>query len=222
MKVVIFGATGMVGQSALIECERDAGVTEVLAVVRKPSGLQRGKVRELVHQDFLDFRPVADALTGFDACFWCLGVTSAGRSEADYTRVTHDFTVAAAQVLAERNPQMTFVFVSGAGTDASSKTMWARVKGRAEDAVAALPFRAVYLFRPAIIRPEEGVRSKTRAYRLGYAVLAPLFPLIKLLAPAHATTSTRVGRAMLAAARQGAGKTILENQDIDALGQSAA
>jgi uncharacterized protein YbjT (DUF2867 family) len=219
MKVIVFGATGMVGQGVLRECLLDPEVTEVLAVVRKAGTLARQeKLRELAHQDFLDFRAAADALTGYDACFWCLGITSAGMNESDYTRVTHDYTVAAARVLAERNPKMTFVFVSGAGTDAKSKTMWARVKGKAEDAVAALPFRAAYLFRPAFIRPARGIKSKTRSYRILYAALAPVFPLVKLVAPRHATTTEAVGRAMLRVAKEGAGKTVLENWDIDALG----
>ena len=221
MKVVLFGATGMVGQGALRECLLDPEVETVLAVVRKPGELEpHAKLRELVHEDFLDFSPVADALTGYGACLWCLGITSAGMSEADYTRVTYGFTLAAAKVLAERNPAMTFIFVSGASTDAGGKAMWARVKGRAENAVAALPFKAAYMFRPGFIQPKHGIVSKTRSYRILYAVLTPAIPVLKLLMPKMLTTSEILGRAMLAVAKSGAGKTVLESPDINALGQS--
>ena len=183
MKVILFGATGMIGQAVLRECIADPGVARVLTVGRSASAAHSPKVQQLVHKDFLDFTAVAADMTGYDACFWCLGVTSAGMSEADYTRVTHDYTVAAASVLAKANPGMTFVFVSGQGTDSSEagRIMWARVKGRAENAVLKLPFKAAYCVRPAFIQPMHGITSRTRLYRLAYAVTTPLFPLLRHL-----------------------------------------
>src|SRR5688572_9853179 len=189
MKVVIFGATGMVGQGVLLECLRDPGVELVLIVGRRPSGRSHAKITELVHEDFANFSAVESKLAGYDACFFCLGVTSAGLSEADYTRVTVDYTLAAARPLAKLNPGMTFVFVSGAGTNSTSKTMWARVKGRAENEVLALPFKRAYAFRPAFIQPLDGITSRTTLYRVFYRVLAPFAPLLRRIAPKYITTT---------------------------------
>ena len=218
MKVILFGATGMVGQGVLRECLLDPEVAEVLAVGRAATGRSDPKLRELVHQDFIDFSAVADGLTGYDACFFCLGISSAGLSEADYRHVTYDFTLAAAQVLAARNPAMTFIYVSGTGTDSTARgrSMWARVKGETENALLALPFKAAYMFRPGIIQPLHGVKSKTKLYRAAYLVAAPLFPILKRLVPKHLTTSEQVGRAMLAIAKRGAPVRHLENADINA------
>jgi uncharacterized protein YbjT (DUF2867 family) len=221
MKIILFGGTGMVGRGVLRECLLAADVSEVLSVVRRPSGETHPKLRELVHADFTDFRPVADALTGFDACFWCLGVSSFRMNEAAYTRVTYDFTVAAAQVVADRNPNMTFVFVSGQGSDSTEqgRVMWARVKGRAENALARMPFKAVYILRPGFIQPLHGISSRTRSYRVLYAMIKPFMPLIRLLAGApRITTTEAIGRAMLIAARRGAPVKILGNREINALG----
>jgi uncharacterized protein YbjT (DUF2867 family) len=217
MKVILFGATGMVGQGVLRESLLDPQVQSVLAVGRSSTGQQHPKLRELLRKDLYSYAGVEAELTGYDACFFCLGVTSAGMSEADYRRVTVDIAAAAGRTLAPRNPGMTFVFVSGAGTDLSSSTMWARVKGEAENAVLALPFKAAYAFRPAFIRPMHGITSRTFAYRLFYTVLAPIFPLFKALFPKHYLTTEQIGRAMLNAVRKGALKRILESQDIAAL-----
>jgi uncharacterized protein YbjT (DUF2867 family) len=219
MKVILFGATGMVGQGVLRECLLDPGVERVLAVGRSPTGQTHDKLREIVHRDLADYASVSGELAGYDACFFCLGVSSAGMSEADYRRVTRDIAVAAARALVEKTPAMTFVFVSGAGADGTgkSRTMWARVKGEAENAILALPFERKYVFRPAFIRPGKGITSRTRSYRVLYAALAPLGPLLNAVAPRHVTTSERVGRAMLNAARYGAPKAVLENDDINAL-----
>jgi uncharacterized protein YbjT (DUF2867 family) len=218
MKVILFGATGMVGQGVLRECLLDPEVSEVLAVGRAATGASDPKLKELVHQDFTDFSAIAERLTGYDACFFCLGVSSAGMAEADYRHVTYDFTLAAARVLAARNPAMTFVYVSGTGTDSTARgrSMWARVKGETENALLALPFKAAYMFRPGIIQPLHGVKSKTKLYRAAYLVAAPLFPILKHLAPKHLTTSEQVGRAMLAVAKRGAPVKHLENGDINA------
>lgn len=221
MKVILFGATGMVGQGVLLECLRDSGVERVLIVGRRPSGQSHPKITELVHEDFADFSEAPFA--GYDACFFCLGVTSAGMSEAEYTRVTVDYTMAAARPLAKLNPGMTFVFVSGAGTDSTgkSRTMWARVKGRAENEVFAL-FKNAYAFRPAFIQPLDGITSRTRAYRIFYKVLAPFSSLLRRIAPKYVTTTAEVGRAMLHVARLGWSSAVLENADIEAAATAAA
>ena len=209
MKVILFGSTGMVGQGVLRECLQDPGVTEVVAVVRSPTGQQHAKLRELIHEDFTDFTGVE--LDG-DACFWCLGVSSNGMSEADYTRITHDYTLAAAKVMVR--PTMTFVFVSGTG--AERDLMWARVKRKTEEDLAAMPFKAVYVFWPGMIQPLHGIRSRTRLYNVLYPVLYPLMLLIKLVNPKLVTDTQRVGRAMLNVYRRGFPKQVLENPDINA------
>jgi uncharacterized protein YbjT (DUF2867 family) len=216
MNVLLFGATGMVGQGVLRECLIDPEVQSVLAIGRSATGQQHTKLRELVHRDFLDFSAIENELSGFDACFFCLGVSSAGMQEEDYRRVTYDITMAAAQTLARLNPDMTFVYVSGMGTDSSERgrTMWARVKGRTENALLRLPFKAAYMFRPGVIVPLDGIKSKTRLYRLFYAVMGPVLPLLNAF-PKYVTTTEQVGRAMIKVAKHGATKSVLENSDIN-------
>ena len=216
MKVIIFGATGMVGQGVLRECLLDPGVERVLAVTRTPIGQQDAKLRELIHDDFTSFTAVERELTGYDTCFFCLGVSSVGMAEDAYRRVTYDFTLAAAQVLARANPDMTFIYVSGAGTDSSEsgRVMWARVKGRTENALLRLPFKA-FMFRPGIIQPLHGIRSKTKLYNALYVLMIPLLWLLKLLTPKSITTTEQVGLAMLAVAKRGSAKKILEAEDIN-------
>ncbi|WP_436497302.1 epimerase [Actinokineospora sp. HUAS TT18] len=218
MKVVIFGASGMVGQGVLRESLLATDVTEVIAVGRSPLGKSHPKLREIVHKDMLDLTPIADDLTGFDACFYCLGVSSAGMSEVEYTRITHDFTLAAGRVLAERNPGMTFIYVSGYGTDSTEqgRTMWARVKGRTENELMSLPL-AAFMFRPGFIRPMHGVKSKTTLYRLLYAVISPLSGLIQRIAPNQVSTTEGIGKAMLEVARSGGPQPILGTRAINAL-----
>jgi len=224
MNVILFGATGMVGQGVLRECLLDPGVKSVLAIGRSTTGQQHEKLRELVHQDFFDFSTIESQLSGFDACFFCLGVSSAGMNEADYTRVTYDLTLAAARTLAKVAPDMTFVYVSGAGTDGTElgRSMWARVKGKTENALLKLPFKAAYMFRPAVIQPLHGIVSKTRLYRAAYVVAAPLMLLMKKVAPKYITTTEQVGRAMLEVARHGAPKRVIENSDIAGLAGTAS
>jgi uncharacterized protein YbjT (DUF2867 family) len=221
IKVIVFGATGMVGQGALRECLLDPGVEAVLAVGRRATGQGHPKLREVVHRDFLDFSAIERDLAGYDACLYALGVSSAGMSESDYTRVTHDFALAAAQAVLRNNPASTFVFVSGASTDGTEKgrLMWARVKGRTENAILRLPFKASYMFRPAYIQPLHGIVSSTRMVRVMYAAVAPLYPLWKALFPDHVTTTEVLGRAMIRAARDGAPQRVLENRDINTLGE---
>jgi len=220
MRVIIFGATGMVGQSVLRECLLDEGVKGVLSIGRSKTGQQHDKLREIVHRDLTDYASIADELAGYDACFFCLGVSSSGMTAEDYRRVTHDTAVAAGRALVAASPSMTFVFVSGAGTDAKSKTMWARVKGEAENAILAMPFTGKYAFRPGLIRPMHGITSRTRSYRVLYAVIRPIVPLLDALFPSYVTTTERVGRAMLNVARKGFSKPILENADINAAAAS--
>jgi uncharacterized protein YbjT (DUF2867 family) len=210
----------MVGQGVLRECLLDPGVEAVLAVGRRATGQRHPRLREIVHADLGDLSAIEDQLTGYDACFYCLGVSSAGMSEQDYHRVTYDYAMAAARALAGRNPGMTFVFVSGAGTDGTERgrTMWARVKGKTENALLGMPFRAAYMFRPAYIQPLHGIASPARATRILYAVMAPLYPVWKRLFPRYVTTTEQMGRAMLEVARRGAGKRVLENHDINEIG----
>jgi uncharacterized protein YbjT (DUF2867 family) len=224
MKVILFGATGMIGQGVLRECLLDAGVSEVLSVSRRPGGVSHAKLRELIHADFTDFSAVAGQFAGFDACFFCLGVSSRGMGEAAYTRVTHDFAMAAAEPMARLNPGMTFVFVSGMGTDSTEKgrLMWARVKGKAENALARLPFKAVYMIRPGYIQPMHGARSSDRATRFMYFFMRPFYPLWKLLFRRYVTTTETIGKAMLRVAREGWPDRILESNGINAAGAASA
>ena len=219
MKVLIFGASGMVGKGVLRECLLDPGVERVTAIGRSASGVSDPKLRDLVHGDMWNYSDIEKDLTGLDACFFCLGVTSAGMKEADYERVTYGIAVAAAETLARLNPGMTFVFVSGAGSDSSEKgrVMWARIKGKTENAILRLPFKGAYVFRPGVIQPLHGIRSRTTAYNVAYVVLGPLIPLLRWAMPGQILTTEQIGRAMLKVARSGAPKRVLESKDINAL-----
>jgi uncharacterized protein YbjT (DUF2867 family) len=209
MKVILFGATGMVGQGLLRECLLDAEVSEVLVVVRSATGRRHAKLREIIHEDFNDFSTLQiDA----DACFWCIGVSVAGMGEAEYTRVTYGYTIAAAKALAR--PTMTFVFVSAAG--AQGNAMWARVKRRTEEALFALPFKAVYVFRPAMIQPLHGIKSRTRLYNVIYPLIYPLMLLARMANAGFVTDTEHLGKAMLRVARSGFPKEVLEARDINA------
>jgi len=215
MKVILFGATGMVGQAVLRECLRDDSVESVLAVGRNPTGVTHPKLRESIRKDLFDF-DVTD-LQGYDACFFCLGVSSAGMSEPEYTRLTYDLTLGWARSLAQLHPAMTFIYVSGTGT--GGKAMWAQVKGRTEDALLAL-FPNAYMFRLAMLLPMNREISKTRWTRVSYAVFRPLLPLIRAIAPGAVITTEEFGRAMIRAARDGAAKRVLESRDLRKLGAS--
>ena len=219
MNVLLFGATGMVGQGVLRECLLDPDVDSVVAIGRSPSGRLHSKLREILHGDFTDYKAIESQLRGFDACFFCLGITSAGKTEEQYTRITYDITLSAAETLARLNSGMTFVFVTGLGTDSSEtgRVMWARVKGRTENALLRLPFKAAYMFRPGFIEPRFGVLSRTGWYRAAYAVTRPLFPVLRGMFPNHVLATDEIGRAMLIVARDGAPKPVLEARDIRAL-----
>jgi uncharacterized protein YbjT (DUF2867 family) len=221
MNVLLFGASGMVGQGVLRECLSASDVALVETVGRTGTGWQHPTWREVVHADLFDCDAIADDLKGFDACFFCLGVSSAGMQESDYQRLTYDLTLAVARTLAALNPNMTFIYVSGAGTDSTEagRQMWARVKGRTENALQQLPFKAVYLFRPGIIQPLHGIRSKTPSYQLFYSLTRPLLTPLRMLFPNAILTTQIMGQAMLNAARQGAPKAVLESKDIRMLAE---
>ncbi len=209
MKAMIFGATGMVGQGVLRECLADSRIERVVTVGRTATGQRHAKLTEIVHADLFDLSSIENALGGFDACFFCLGVSSFRMSEADYTRLTYDLTFGVARTLARLNPGMRFTYVSGAGTDSTErgKSMWARVKGRTENALLRMPFAAVYLFRPGVILPMDGIRSRTPVYRALYTLGNPLWPILRRAFPRSVTTTQELGRAMIAvsAARRESG-----------------
>jgi uncharacterized protein YbjT (DUF2867 family) len=214
MDILIFGATGMVGQSVLRECLQASDVKRVVAVGRQSTGLVHERLSEIITPDLTHLEAHRDGLKPFDACFFCLGVSSVGMSEADYTHVTYDITLSVARILLRENPQMTFAYVSGASTNAHGKRMWEQVKGRTENALVALGFKAAYMFRPGIIQPMHAVRSKTTGYRVAYALATPLFGIIRKFWPRSIVTSEQVGLAMLGVARRGYAKAILEVPDI--------
>ena len=220
MKVLIFGATGMVGQGVLRECLQDSGVELTVTIGRSATGMHHPRLREIVHADLSDYSAIEDQLAGFDACFFTLGAASSEMRQADYERITCGFTLAAAEALSRLNPRMTFIYVSGSGTDSSEKglMMWARVKGRTENALLRLPLSA-YMFRPGFIEPLDGIQSKTPSYRLFYKVGGPLLPLLRRALPNRILTTRQVGQAMLAVARRGYAKRVLEARDIRAVAE---
>ena len=217
MKVILFGATGMVGQGVLRECLLDPGVESVLAIGRSSTGQRHAKLREIVHGDFLDYSAIESRLAGYDACFFCLGVSSVGMDEQRYRHLTYDITLAAATALSRLNPRMVFIYVTGRGTDSSEKgsLMWARVKGKTENDLLRLPFKAAYMFRPAGIQPLHGIRSKTSWVQAIYVAAAPLLSLLNRVAPSYMTTTEQVGRAMIKVARDGFPRPVLESEDIN-------
>lgn len=221
MKVMLFGATGMVGQGVLQECLRDPDVDKVLCVGRTPPLQKHPKRHDLIRENLLDLAPIESDLAGYDACFFCLGISSVGMSEANYQHITYDMTLAVAQTLAKKNPEMVFIYVSGMGSDPSEqgRSMWARVKGKTENALLRLPFKASYMFRPGFIQPLHGIQSKTKLYRYTYMLTRPLYPLWKALFPQWVTTTENVGRAMLNAVKRGSSTPYLENRDINKLAQ---
>jgi uncharacterized protein YbjT (DUF2867 family) len=218
MKVLIFGATGMVGQGVLRECLRAPDVELVATVGRGATGMRDPKLSEILCADIGDLAAVKTDFVGFDACFFSLGVSAAGMKEADYERITYGLTLAAAQTLSRLNPGMTFIYVSGAGTDSTERgrVMWARVKGRTENALLQLPLKA-FMFRPGLIEPLDGIQSKTPAYRVMYKLMKPLLPLLHWALPNQVLSTREIGQAMLAVARRGYEKRILETKDIRAV-----
>ena len=213
----------MVGAGALVECLADPRVESVLVIGRSPTGRTQPKLREVIHTDFFAYDALQAEFATCDACFFCLGVSSVGMSEDAYTRLTYDLTLAAARAMVAVNPRLTFCYITGAGTDSSEqgRTMWARVKGRTENALLALPFRAAFMFRPAFIQPVKGVRSKTGWYQTFYTIAAPLYPVLHGIFPQLTTTTASLGRALIQVAAVGYHKPILNSRDINALGATA-
>ena len=222
MRVIVFGATGMIGSGVLLECIADPRIESIVSVVRQAIGVEHPKLRERVHEDFLDLVPICADFADADACFYCLGVSSAGMNEEDYRRVTYDFTTAAAKEILAESPHSTFCFVSGAGTDGSGRgrVMWARVKGQTEQALLGMPFKAAYMFRPGYIQPLKGVRSKTALYQMIYNVAGPLYPVMRMFMPSYVTTTVDLAHAMIEAARVGCERRVLETPDINRLAQT--
>jgi uncharacterized protein YbjT (DUF2867 family) len=219
INVIITGATGMVGKGVLLECLDHPGVQSVLSVSRRPLEMSHDKLKELIVEDFFSLQGYAQKLNGYNACFFCLGTSAFGMREEEYRKITYDLTVQFALTLLEMNDDMTFCYVSGAGTDSAEKSrqMWARVKGRTENALLRMPFRAAYMFRPGVIQPLKGVRSATKLYNAMYTVLNPVVSILRRLSPGLATTSVEVGQAMIHAVLYGYDKKHLENLDIHLL-----
>ena len=221
MRVILFGATGMIGAGVLQECLEDAGVEAVLVVGRHTCGVTHAKLRELIRTDFFDYADIAGDLAAHDACFFCLGVSAAGMKEAEYHRLTYELTMVAAQAVSVEGRQVAFCYVSGEGTDSTEagRLMWARVKGKTENSLLGMPLDA-FIFRPGYIHPVKGVRSPQVTYRILHAVVGPIYPLMRRFLSVHMTTTENIGRAMIRAARRGYSKRILENPDIDVLAAS--
>jgi hypothetical protein len=202
----------MVGEGVLYECLNHPAVNSILVVNRQPCGYSHEKLKEIIHKDFSDLSPVANELSGLDACYFCMGVSSIGKKEEEYKRVTYDITMRIAQILVKHNPYLTFCYVSGAGTDSTEKgrIMWARVKGKTENDLLNLPFKAAYMFRPGYIQPTKGLMNTYKMYK----VLSPVYPLIKLLFSKYATTLREIGLAMINVTLNGSDKKMLECNDI--------
>lgn len=213
---IIFGSTGMLGQAVLTECLSDTEVESVLIVNRRKSNFSHPKLREIVHHDLFNLTPIAGELSGYNTCFFCLGVSSAGMSEKEYHKTTYELTLHVAKTLLQTGEEMTLCYVSGTGTDSTEqgKVMWARVKGKTENALLAMPFKKAFMFRPAYIQPTKGIKSRTPLYNLLYAITSPFYFLLKH-SDRFVTNSGTFAKAMLLAARYGYEKNILENTDIN-------
>jgi uncharacterized protein YbjT (DUF2867 family) len=214
VKVILFGATGMVGQGALRECLLSPDVDRVLLVGRTSANVNNPNAEELIAPDLFDLTRFEPQLTGYDACLFCLGVSAAGMKEPEYRRVTYDLTLSIAERLARLNPQMTFEYISGAGTNPQSRQMWARVKGETELALLRLPFKAAYMLRPGYIQPMHGIRSKTDWYQRMYDIFTPIYPIMVKLMRSFVLSTEELGQAMLHIASHGAPKPILTTSDL--------
>ncbi len=212
LRVIITGASGMVGEGVLHECLKHQDVEAVLVVNRRPCGVEHPKLREIIHKDFFDLSSIEDQLTGYKGCYFCAGVSSVGKKENEYKRITYDLTISFANTLVKLNPDMTFCYISGVGTDSTEKgkSMWARVKGKTENDLLELPFKGVYMFRPGYIQPTKGLRNTYKIYK----VVAPFYPLWKLIFPKYVTTLREIGLAMINVTLYGSSKQILECRDI--------
>jgi len=218
LKVVLFGSSGMIGQGVLEECLNNDLVEAVLVVNRMACGVTHPKLKEIIHLNMFDLAPSANELTGYNTCLYCLGVTSAGLGEEEYNTMTYELTLHVATVLLKLNKGMTFCYISGAGTDSTEKgsIMWARVKGKTENGLLKMPFKAAYMFRPGYIQPMKGVKSKTRLYRVMYSLFKPFYFILKHI-ESMVTDSETLGKAMILVASEGYEKKILESSDINAI-----
>ncbi|MEM9674510.1 MAG: NAD-dependent epimerase/dehydratase family protein [Bacteroidota bacterium] len=221
MKVIITGATGMVGKGVLLECLDHEAISEVLVIGRNPVGITHPKLKELLHQDFTDFSNLKDALANYDACYFCLGISAAGLSEEQYRKITYDYTMALAKVLYQNNPAMTFIYVSGQGTDSAEKSsmMWARVKGKTENDLLATGFRQAYMFRPGFIIPLRGIKSRTKTYQFMYDYFMWLVRVVKAIAPNSVVNTTQIGLAMIQTTLDGYEKNIIAPKDVIVLAE---
>ena len=212
LHVIVTGATGMVGEGVLQEALESEAVEKVLVINRKPCGILHSKLSEVIHDNFFDLTPIADLLRPYDACFFCLGVSSVGKKEPEFYRLTYTLTLHVATLLSQFNPQMTFCYISGAGTDSSEngKMMWARVKGKTENDLSKLPFKKVYNFRPGILQPTPGLKNTLPYYRY----INWLLPVVNMLAPKYISTLKELGKAMITTASKGYEKDVLEVADI--------
>jgi len=215
-KVIITGATGMVGKGVLLECLDHDSISEVLVIGRNPLGIKHLKLKELIHSDFTNFVEVKDKLLGYDACFYCLGISAAGLKEEQYKRITYDFTLALAKSLFKISPKMTFNYVSGEGTDSSEKgrMMWARVKGKTENDLLNLGFKQSFMFRPGAIIPLRSIKSRTKSYQFMYDYFMWLVKIIKFIAPNSVVNTTQIGLAMINSMLNGYPEKILRPKDI--------
>lgn len=215
LKVIITGTTGMVGEGVLFECLENPAVDRVLSVTRKKYDMEHPKLQQCLIPDFFNLQAFTDQLSGYDACFFCAGISSIGMNEMDYTRITYDLTLNLATLLAKLNPGMTFIYVSGASTDSTAKgrTMWARVKGKTENDLLRLPFRQVYNFRPAFMKDTKGQKNVKSIFK----IILVLYPIVKLIIPNSVSTLTQVGKAMINASLNGYEKKVLEVADINTL-----
>ena len=216
IKAILLGSTGMIGQGVLRECLANANVESVLVINRQTCGISHPNMKEIIHENFFDFVGLTGEMTGYNTCFFCLGISSAGLKENEYRRITYDLTLNVAKTLVELNKEMVFCYISGTGTDSSEKgrIMWARVKGKTENDLLALPFRRAYMFRPGFIHPMNGVKSKTRLYNIIYTILKPLYLVLKH-SDSMVTNTETFGKAMIFAVLKGYGKNILANRDIN-------
>jgi nucleoside-diphosphate-sugar epimerase len=215
MKVIITGSTGMVGKAVLLECIDSLAIDHILLINRKSLGNISPKVEELIVDDYDQLAQHADRLTGYDACYHCMGVSALGLSEEQYTRLTLAYTQQLADVLYDHNPDMTFIYVSGKGTDSSEEgsVMWARIKGKTENYILHKGFKDAYAFRPGGILPEKGVKSRTAWYNAIYVLLRPFFPILKTMK--SITRSTYIGKAMINLSQREISRKILEPENIN-------
>jgi len=219
LRAIFTGATGMAGHATLLECIENAEVEEVLVINRSALGLKHPKLKEVIHKDFFDLASINKQLSGFNTCYFCIGVSSVGMSEEKYHHFTYDLTVSFAETVAKLNEGLTFCYVSGAGTDSSEAktTMWARIKGKTENKLLSMPFKSAYMFRPGYIQPMKGVKTRVFIYQIAYKVLSPLYPILKRVFPNGVTSSAQLSRAMISVSKSGFPKKILETSDINSI-----